>query len=229
MKVMRTREYGEIALYIIYRNAMIDGHTISKEEDILAGLGELSNAPQLRLALNSLLDRELVVDPFDRSRKNHEVQYFMLTDAGIDLVEQRLHEEENSAPALFRDGEFGAFEEDWVSVTIDFDEVAPASDRFVSKSDNEAAYQEAIGSLAKLEDELATSNEAGSIFGDEKPVVETEVSVLFTLLDKGRVRAVPVIEYAKRCLGWIAEKAGAASIGELAKQALLAILHWLSH
>ncbi len=104
----------------------------------------------------------------------------------------------------------------------------PASDRLVSSSDNQEAYDQSILSLDELSKELESSNEAGDVFGDNREIVESEISALRRLITGARVRAEPTLAYAKKCLGWIMEKAGIATIGELAKRALTHLIDWLS-
>lgn len=103
----------------------------------------------------------------------------------------------------------------------------PASDRTVSPSDNQEAYDQSISSLTEIELELKTSNEAGDIFGDDREVAVQEISTLRNIMASARVRAEPTLALARKCLGWIAEKAGTASVGELAKRALSSIIAWL--
>jgi hypothetical protein len=105
---------------------------------------------------------------------------------------------------------------------------APASDRIVFPSDNQDAYDQSIASLENLENELKTSNEAGDIFGDDRELATQELSLLRNLISGARVRAEPAITLAKKSLGWIAEKAGAAAIGDMAKRALGFLIEWLS-
>ncbi|WP_447724510.1 hypothetical protein [Sphingomonas koreensis] len=137
----------------------------------------------------------------------------------------------NSYPILRRYFEFG---DDFIvgalqKISRDGFEgiVVPASDRIVSKSDNQEAYEHSVEALDNLQSALATGNEAGDIFGDDRDVVAQEVSTLASLVKQARVRAEPVIALARKCLGWIAEKAGSAAIGDLAKRALSSLMDWL--
>lgn len=104
----------------------------------------------------------------------------------------------------------------------------PASDRFVDIRDNQREASEAIELLEELESQIRVSNECGAIFGDDKDAVADEVKSIRDLISKPRIRPAIILEYARSALGWIADKAGAAAIGDLAKKALSYIFDWLS-
>jgi hypothetical protein len=138
----------------------------------------------------------------------------------------------NKYPVLKRYHEFGRefIEQALQTISIRGYEngTVPASDRMVTPSDNQEAYDNSVASLAELESELRISNEAGDVFGDDRQVAAQEISTLQILIAGARVRSEPTLAFAKKCLSWIAEKAGAAAIGELAKRALASLIAWLS-
>ncbi len=104
----------------------------------------------------------------------------------------------------------------------------PASDRFVSRSDNLGLAAEADLLLQEITEKLQSdSNEIGDAFGDERVVAIEEISLLRKLTNQVRFRAAPVLAIAQRTLLWITEKAGAASVGELAKKVLNLFFSWL--
>jgi hypothetical protein len=107
-------------------------------------------------------------------------------------------------------------------------ELTLESDRTVLSTDNQEAYDQSIESLKELETELKTSNEAGIIFGDDREIAIQELSFLRNIISGTRVRVEPAIAFAKKSLGWIAEKAGSAAIGDIAKRALGFLIEWLS-
>jgi hypothetical protein len=100
--------------------------------------------------------------------------------------------------------------------------------RIVTPSHNQKAYDQSILSLEELQKEVNTSNEVGDIFGDDRELVLDELSILSGLLKSGKVRVESTLAFAKKCLGWISEKAGSAAIGELSKRALSSIIEWLT-
>ena len=105
----------------------------------------------------------------------------------------------------------------------------PASDRIVLKSDNQTAANAAISILGEIEDQLNSgSNEIGEAFGDDKEVAAKEVSLLKELVQQTKIWAQSTLEFGKKTLGWIVEKAGGAAIGDLAKRALQILFDWLA-
>jgi hypothetical protein len=108
-------------------------------------------------------------------------------------------------------------------------EAVPASDRIVLRSDNEAVAEEAADALTELSDELRSdSNEVGDAFGDDRLIAATEVEQLAQMVNQPRIRVQPVLAFAQRTLTWIAEKAGAATVAELAKRAWALLFAWLN-
>ncbi|MEM1131625.1 MAG: hypothetical protein AAGH53_01670 [Pseudomonadota bacterium] len=114
------------------------------------------------------------------------------------------------------------------AMTTGYPDKAPAADRTVTVDHNSKQIQEIDEKLLELENVLEQSNEAGSIFGDHREVAKDEVGTLRRLMESARLRVSFFLDLSKRTLGWIAEKAGAAVVGDLAKSALKLIMNWLS-
>ena len=103
----------------------------------------------------------------------------------------------------------------------------PAADRFVDKNHNSGDFENLISSLDELEQSIKFGNEAGDLFGDDRDAIAEEIGALRALLSASKIRISLALEFAQRSLGWIAEKAGTATIGELAKKALSFAITWL--
>jgi hypothetical protein len=170
----------------------------------------------------SLALEQLAEKTFVRNQGRGDQMYSSLSPNGIREAENLFRGPE----PLVRQYKFGGH--DFAETRLIGMAAVPASDRIVSPADNQAAYDQSIESLTNLEIELKTSNEAGDIFGDDRDLVVRELSLLNSLISGARVRAEPAIALAKKSLGWIAEKAAGAAIGDMAKRALGYLMDWLS-
>jgi hypothetical protein len=228
MYVLPTTELSEIVLYVIYRRAIVDGKQISDQKDVFDGLLEIGNPPQIRLALNSLLNRKLIVEPFDSTRPVFQCEFFMITDEGVSLVEERLYAEDSSYIALFRDNALDSFAEDYIEVVSEaIFEQAPASDRLVEFDHNSSEFQSVEKELAQLDAALEKGNDIGEMTSRDVEAARGELSSLRLLIKQAVVRANIVFVRASELVGWITKKAGATLVAELAKKALEVIIKLL--
>lgn len=171
--------------------------------------------------LNSAKDLEYEVKRNPIGGDVHTGNVF-ITAKGVKAVEKDLQNEESYVYKYQLAGLDGAALPFVKSV------FAPASDRLVSFSDNEAAAQKAVDAVGKLQTTIIETNDLPEDLRPFKDVILGEVEVLKSLVNKSIVRASIVLTIARRLLPWISEKAGGAAIGELAKRALAALIDWLS-
>jgi hypothetical protein len=146
--------------------------------------------------------------------------YAKLTPDGIREVERQL-QNEKSILALYVDKGEDALGSRKLNTGF-----IPASDRVVSLSDNQPAT-EIVKELERLERTLETSNEAAEALGDLRDVALEEVKTLRSMFTRKFLFVASASQYAKKALGWIAEKAGGAAVGEAAKLALAHIIKFL--
>lgn len=145
-----------------------------------------------------------------------------LLPTGIRNVEKQLADPQ-SAAAVFRDEGWEAIDDISVRLTS-----APASDRIVTLDHNSAPYAEAKTAIAEIRTALEQNSEVGQAFGDEKAVALSEITQLQNMIDQPKVRAPSLVAYARKCLGWMAEKGAGTIMAELSKKLLALIISWIS-
>lgn len=227
--VLKTNEFAEVVLYTIYRAAISEGYTIISEEQVCEAISEFGARPQLRLILNSLLKKELLDDPFESGQPIFEIKNFMINDKGIELIEQRLHEEEDSLVCLFRDGHLSQIDEEWVHVENDIErepasQEAQASDRIVPFDHNSSEHIDATKCLDSLDEALTKGNDVGDLTSEDIVAARNELSGLQSILAGIGARISVGRDYAKKLLSWITVKASGTVVSELAKKALKSVL-----
>jgi hypothetical protein len=99
----------------------------------------------------------------------------------------------------------------------------PASDRFVSRTDNTDLFElEAeIGSLAGA---LQTSNEAGAILGSDREALIGELEAASLIASKTRVRLKALWSLLMPTLRFLSEKFASGAIGDAAKRLIELLL-----
>ena len=145
-----------------------------------------------------------------------------LLPTGIRTVEKQLRDP-GSAPSLFRDGGFEAFDEQLVYLAS-----APASDRVVKFDHNHPAYGQVTQSIAELKIALRENNEVGNLFGTDRDVALQEVEQLEEMVEQAQGRPSIIIAFAKRSLAWLGEKGLGTIVVELSKKLLTNLIDWLS-
>jgi hypothetical protein len=208
----------------LYEATAVEGFVKVDPDYLAEEIGFGVTASFVRIALKQLKDLKEVDLEGDESTAFNVLRLpfsATLTAFGSRKIEQDL-KDPNSRLVAFQTHGIGALQDDFVSISS-----APASDRIVSRSDNQTAYDQAVNTLDQLKSELITSNEAGDALGDDGDIAVAEVSALSRIIAEARVRADSTLSFARKCLAWIAEKAGAASVGELAKRALGYLISWL--
>ena len=188
-------------------------------ESIAAAIGYDVTSGFVTIALNQLAELGLV-STFQDSETGMRVR---LTPSGAREAEQELRTPDSLAFKFQRFGDQAVSD-----VVVEIGQI-PAAGRFVSRTHNASDFESLDASLTELEASLsAGNNEAGEIFGDDRVAIAEEVAALRALINSTKVRLTFALEMARRSLGWISEKAGAAAIGEIAKKALAFAISWLT-
>ena len=117
---------------------------------------------------------------------------------------------------------------DGIGTAADNFEMVPASDRVVSRLDNESAVEQIEDALRAIQSEVQNSNEVGDALGDLKGVALSELKGLSSGLNEPIVRSSNFLSQARSTLGWLAKKCAETSVSELIKLALKLIIGWLS-
>ena len=93
----------------------------------------------------------------------------------------------------------------------------PASDRIVSRKDNQELFEQITADLATIETVMATDNEVGAVLGDERDLIQGEFAAAKELVKQPRFRLRRAVELLIPALRYLAEKFSGAGIGEAAK------------
>ena len=130
---------------------------------------------------------------------------------GYEHVEKLLKDETSFFRAYLQNGD------EWLAEqTIAIGEV-PASDRIVSRSHNQATLEKAEEQLEVIVESLKSDNEVGDSLGDEKELILSEAMASKELVKSKSFRLSKLIQLVLPSLRYLAEKFGAAAIGEAAK------------
>ncbi|WP_397505874.1 hypothetical protein [Qipengyuania sp. R86523] len=211
--------------YHLYEAVAVEGLEVVRTEYLAGVIGNGVTASFVRLALNQLVELD------EATFEAHPGQLVIiaekraacLTPMGTRMVEQELRDPD-SLISRYRDFDMNGLEDQLVIARG-----IPASDRIVNRTDNQDLADQAVASLADLRDELSSqSNEIGEAFGDDREIAINEIEQLSSMVEKPRIRVNSILAYARRSLSWIAEKAGGASVGDLAKRALAIFIEWLT-
>ena len=214
----------QLVRYRMYEAIAVDGLEVVQTAYLAGKIGEGVTPSFIRTALNQL--EELKEIKFEAHPGQltiiAERRSAALTPGGIRKVEKELRDSE-SIISIYRDNGLVGLEDDTILVRG-----IPASDRIVLQTDNQEAHDAAVNALSELEKELETNNVVGDALGDLRQIAMLEVNVLKKISSGQRVRAEPLIALARKSLLWIAEKAGSASVSDIAKRALSLLIDWLS-
>ena len=105
-----------------------------------------------------------------------------------------------------------------IPTTTDPFESVPASDRIVRRSDNEPLVLEIRNDIEEIRKALREDNEIGADLGDEREIVDLELEIADTVLQRPRFRLKSLLNWLLPALSFLAEKFASGAIGEAAKQ-----------
>lgn len=104
------------------------------------------------------------------------------------------------------------------------DDLIPASDRIVTRSDNRAEIEVMESDFHGLVEELDSNNEVSIALGDEKDVINGELRTAETLISQPAFRLSKLSSLVLPALRYLAEKFASGAIGEMAKRLIAAIM-----
>lgn len=209
----------------MYEAVAIDGMEVVQTAYLAGVIGHNVTPSFVRLALKKLA--ELNEIKFEAHPGQLQIiverRAACLTPNGSRLVEIELRDAD-SLLSKYRDHGLDGLEDQLIVARG-----IPASDRIVLRSDNQSVADEAVSALTAVREELQSrSNEIGETLGDDRDLAIEEVQQLETMASRPRVRVEPLVSLARKTLGWIVEKAGLASVSDLAKKALALLIDWLN-
>jgi DNA-binding PadR family transcriptional regulator len=148
-----------------------------------------------RILLSLAGDKLVTIEQYDETSSKR----YTLSDEGFEKIEQlpslqKLLKEFSSPPSAI-----------------------PASDRIVSRQDNQPAFDEISRELDEVIDALQTDNEIGAALSDEKEILLAEVKAGKELTQPGRFNLQRFAALLIPALKFISEKFAGAEIGEVAK------------
>ena len=106
----------------------------------------------------------------------------------------------------------------------DDDDIVPASDRIVSKSDNADAISAIRTDVSAVQTILHQDNEVGDELGDDREIIELELEIADQILQKPRFRLRSLLNWLLPALKFLADKFAGGAIAEIAKRLIAALL-----
>lgn len=113
--------------------------------------------------------------------------------------------------------------DDWLNSQTIHDGDVPASDRIVSRSDNQAQIEEIALKLDEIGNDLAVNNEIGSALGDDRGLLQSEIEASKVLVKSEKFRLAKLLSLLGPALKFLAEKFSGSAIGEAAKHLITLI------
>jgi hypothetical protein len=189
----------------------------AQESDKRLSAGELSeqfgfpvSPKRTELALEHLEGREFV--------HRYSNGNTTITSKGYAEVERQLQDSESALSEYALQGDV------WLSEqTFEIGGI-PASNRIVSRKDNQQNLDTIQGGLKELEEALNIDNEIGAALGDEKDLIKSEIEASKVIISHPRFRLASVVRLLVPLLKFIADKFSGAAIGELAKTLISLVL-----
>ena len=207
----------------IYEAVTVEGYDLVDALYIADAIDSDVTASYVKMAFRQLkAQSELEYEIINNVTGDVSTGKVYITAKGIRSVEKDLSDDNSVVSAYQQSGLDGS------SIPFVPSGIAPASDRIVSFSDNEQAAGRARKAVEALKQKIIETNDFPEDLAPFRDVVIDELGALQDLINKTVVRASIVLVFARRLLPWLADKAGGAAIGELAKRALAALIHWLT-
>ena len=108
--------------------------------------------------------------------------------------------------------------DDWLSKQTIGDEAVPASDRVITRKDNQPTVEAIETQFNAIQSSLATDNEVGDALGDERQILIGEVAAAEALTKSKKFRLGKLLSLILPALKFLSEKFSGAAIGEAAKK-----------
>ncbi len=156
------------------------------------------SAGYVRRVLNILAEDGLIsVDQYDEYSSPH----YTVSDTGI-VEAESLQSTRNMAASVGRS---------------DIEQVAvPASDRIVSSQDNSIALDEIREELDQLRSLVSKDNTIGDQLGDEKEIVQDELSHAVAVIEKPKFRLASLIGWLVPVLRFLSKRFAGSAVDEVA-------------
>jgi len=195
---------NDAVLFKLFIHAQKTDKRLNKEE--IAKIFKIEVSPKrTELALENLVSRQFVSTYLSNGNS-------AITGEGYRAVEEQL-KKSNSFISMYADNG-----DEWLSnQTLSRSDV-PASDRLVSRSDNEPVIDEIVEGLEKISSELSVNNEIGAVLGDDKQVISSEVEASQVLIKANRFHLSKLFSLLVPALRFLGEKFSGSAIGETAKR-----------
>ncbi len=103
-------------------------------------------------------------------------------------------------------------------------DLIPASDRIVSRTDNQAEVEILHSDLKNLVDEIDTNNEVSVELGGNKEIIQGELKAADVLVSQPAFRLSRLSSLVLPVLRFLAEKFATGAIGEMAKRIIQALI-----
>jgi hypothetical protein len=191
-------------LFQLFELAQLTDNRVSPEE-IAKRFKVPIGAKRIQLALEHLDDDELVSYFIQTSRAS-------INRKGYKYVEDELQKEDSFIALYALQGD------EWLGSQTLAQAGVPASDRIVSRSDNQQQIEEIAAGIDELVVELKQDNEVGAALGDDRDLIISEANASKELVRGDRFRVARLAQLLVPALKFLADKFGGGAIGELAKR-----------
>jgi hypothetical protein len=148
-------------------------------------------------------------------------KYAEFGDAWIDEVAKNISFESHSELANQEGAQLNAQEQ---SLESDRMETVPASDRIVSRKDNQLLVDQIESALNGIEQELKSNNEVGQTLADQRLIFSSEIAGARKIISFEQFSLDSVKRLIVPMLSFLAKSFANGTIGALAKQLLEALL-----
>lgn len=170
------------------------------EDDVAGSFTKLHYAPIAQIVAQRISEKEGFI--------------FRYSEVGPPLLER-------VASKLFED--LPETSEQLPTTTDPLEEV-PASDRVVTRSDNQTKIVEIETDIAEVRRTLREDNEIGADLGDDREIIDLELEVADEVLKRPRFRLKSLLNWLLPALSFLAEKFAGGAIGEAAKRLVSLLL-----
>jgi hypothetical protein len=170
---------------------------------------------RIELALSNLDSQGYI------SRRSDAKRSCVINSDGYRFVEEQILEESSIISRYAKLGDQWLSEQTLPVASI------PASDRIVTRHDNQGILSELELGLDQIVAEIEKDNEVGAALGDERDLLIAEAEASKTLISRSAFRLARLVGLLVPALKYIADKFAGAAIGQAAKN-LIELLMRLS-
>ena len=208
MNIIKQNSLSEAVLFHLFMLSQIgNGRTkvdkLSDQFDIAVG------GKRMELALEALEARKLIYNSRDG--------FYTIERKGYSYVEEQLEIDQTII------NEYSKFGDHWLErQTLGIGDI-PASNRIVTRSDNQKEMEEIDNEVSLIQQELNENNEVGDDLGEDKSLIKVELEAAQVITKHNRFRVSSILNLILPALRYLADKFGSAAIGESAKR-LIALL-----